>query len=170
MRNTETERETEKWRWESQIEVDNGVHPLHWATSPGPSPMGTDPINGFKKNGTNGSGLCNPISAVWTKVCKTSSLEYHKLAFKSKEKPNKTEKTVDSLQSRELDINSKVFKTSSVKVTQLDFIRQKKPSITENSRLQKEQQNALWSFSSQRKRCTVLPTNRVPQSSPTSSI
>ena len=29
-------------------EVDNGVHPLHWATSPGPSPMGTDPINGFK--------------------------------------------------------------------------------------------------------------------------
>ena len=28
--------------------IDNGVHPLHWATSPGPSPMGTDPINGFK--------------------------------------------------------------------------------------------------------------------------
>ena len=36
---------------ESQIEVDNGVHPLQWATSPGPSLMGTDPINGFK-NGT----------------------------------------------------------------------------------------------------------------------
>ena len=34
---------------ESQQEVDNGVHPLHWATSPGPSPMGTDPINGLKK-------------------------------------------------------------------------------------------------------------------------
>ena len=33
---------------ESQTEVDNGVHPLHWATSPGPSPIGTDPINGFK--------------------------------------------------------------------------------------------------------------------------
>ena len=33
---------------ESQTEVDNGVHPLHWAMSPGPSPMGTDPINGFK--------------------------------------------------------------------------------------------------------------------------
>ena len=32
-----------------KTEVDNGVHPLHWATSPGPSPMGTDPINGFKK-------------------------------------------------------------------------------------------------------------------------
>ena len=34
---------------DSQPEVDNGVHPLHWDTSPGPSPMGTDPINGFKK-------------------------------------------------------------------------------------------------------------------------
>ena len=34
---------------ESQTKVDNGVHPLHWDTSPGPSPMGTDPINGFKK-------------------------------------------------------------------------------------------------------------------------
>ena len=33
---------------ELQIEVDNGVHPLHWDTSPGPSPMGTDPINRFK--------------------------------------------------------------------------------------------------------------------------
>ena len=33
---------------ESQIEFDNGVHPLHWATSPGPSPMGTDPLNLFK--------------------------------------------------------------------------------------------------------------------------
>ena len=37
---------------ESQTEVDNGVHPLHWAPSPGPSPMGIDPINGLKKNGT----------------------------------------------------------------------------------------------------------------------
>ena len=32
----------------SQIEIDNGVHPLHWATSPGPSPMGNDPINLLK--------------------------------------------------------------------------------------------------------------------------
>jgi hypothetical protein len=32
----------------SNAEVVNGVHPLHWATSPGPSPMGTDPINGYK--------------------------------------------------------------------------------------------------------------------------
>ena len=38
----------EKTETESQTEVDNGVHPLHWATSLGPSPMGTDPINGFK--------------------------------------------------------------------------------------------------------------------------
>jgi hypothetical protein len=29
-------------------EVDNGVHPLHWATSPGPSPMGTDPLMASK--------------------------------------------------------------------------------------------------------------------------
>ena len=28
--------------------VDNGVHPLHWATSPSPSPIGTDPINLLK--------------------------------------------------------------------------------------------------------------------------
>ena len=33
---------------ESQTEVDNRVHPLHWDTSPSPSPMGTDPINLFK--------------------------------------------------------------------------------------------------------------------------
>ena len=32
----------------SQTEVDNRVHPLHWDTSPGPYPMGIDPINGFK--------------------------------------------------------------------------------------------------------------------------
>ena len=33
---------------ESQSEVDNGVHPLHWDTPLGPFPMGTDPINLFK--------------------------------------------------------------------------------------------------------------------------
>ena len=34
--------------------INNGVHPLHWDTSPGPSPMGTDPINLLKwyKNGS----------------------------------------------------------------------------------------------------------------------
>ena len=49
-------RKTDKQMWEkkqrireSQTEVDNEVHPLHWATSSGPSPMGTDPINGFKR-------------------------------------------------------------------------------------------------------------------------
>ena len=43
-----------------KTKVDNGVHPLHWATSPGPSPMGTNPINSFK-NGTNGSGLYKSV-------------------------------------------------------------------------------------------------------------
>ena len=33
---------------ESQTKVDNGVHPLHWGTSPAPYPIGTDPINVFK--------------------------------------------------------------------------------------------------------------------------
>ena len=46
------------------------------------------------------------------------------IGFQSKEKPNKTEKTIDSLQSQQLDINSKV--------TKLEFNSQKKPSITEN--------------------------------------
>ena len=50
------------------------------------------------------------------------------IGFQSKEKPNKTEKTVDSLKSQELDINGKVFKTSSLKVTKLDFNKQKKSS------------------------------------------
>ena len=39
----------------TNTEIDNGVHPLHWATSLGPSPMGTDPINLFKMV-QNGSG------------------------------------------------------------------------------------------------------------------
>ena len=34
-----------------KTEADNEVHPLNWATSLGPSPMGTDPIN-LLKNGT----------------------------------------------------------------------------------------------------------------------
>ena len=38
-----------------KTKVDNGVHPLHWDTSPGPSPMATDPINIFKMV-QNGSG------------------------------------------------------------------------------------------------------------------
>ena len=42
MGKTSTESESHK------TEVDNGVHPLHWATSLGPSPMGTDPINLLK--------------------------------------------------------------------------------------------------------------------------
>ena len=57
---------------ESQTEVDNGVHPLHLATSLGPSPMGTDPINLFKM-AQNGSRIdfsnCNRMLY---KVFKTS--------------------------------------------------------------------------------------------------
>ena len=41
---------------ESPTEVDDGVHPLHWATSLSPSPMGTDPINLFEMV-QNGSGI-----------------------------------------------------------------------------------------------------------------
>ena len=61
---------------ESKIEVDNGVHPLHWATSPGPSPMGTDPINGFK-NGTKMvlKSTSATVNRVLYKVFKTSLLE-----------------------------------------------------------------------------------------------
>ena len=46
-RNTEPESHKTK--------VDKGVHPLHWATSLGPSPLGTDPIN-LLKMVQNGSG------------------------------------------------------------------------------------------------------------------
>ena len=56
MLKTEMKSKTDKQTWEKQTqnqratktEFDNGVHPLHWATSLGPSPMGTDPINLFK--------------------------------------------------------------------------------------------------------------------------
>jgi hypothetical protein len=40
---TENEKKTQQ-RESQNTEIVNGVHPLHWATSPGPSPMGTDPI------------------------------------------------------------------------------------------------------------------------------
>jgi hypothetical protein len=44
--NTEQRMKKTQQKRESQnTEIVNGVHPLHWATSPGPSPMGTDPIN-----------------------------------------------------------------------------------------------------------------------------
>ena len=53
---TEMKSKTDKQTWKKtnteseshKTEVDNGVHPLHWATSSGPSPMGTDPINLYK--------------------------------------------------------------------------------------------------------------------------
>ena len=48
MKNYNSDRQIQEDNTEttSQTEVDNVVHPLHWATSPGPSPIGTDPING----------------------------------------------------------------------------------------------------------------------------
>ena len=50
MKNYNSDRQIQEHNTEtaSQTEVDNRVHPLHWATSPGPSPIGTDPINGFR--------------------------------------------------------------------------------------------------------------------------
>ena len=68
---------------ESPTEIDNEVHPLHWATSPGPSPMGTDPINSFKK-WYKWFWTLQISSAVWVKVSKTSSLEEYKLTFEAK--------------------------------------------------------------------------------------
>ena len=60
---------------QSQTEVDNGVHPLHRATSPGPSPMGTDPIN-LSKWYKNGSGTTSAtVNRMLYKVLKTSLLE-----------------------------------------------------------------------------------------------
>ena len=86
---------TDKQMWkekhrirESQTEVDNGVHPLHWATSPGPSPMGTDPINIFKMVQKNGYGInfsnCNRMMY---KVFKTSLLEIT-IGLQEQRKPN----------------------------------------------------------------------------------
>ena len=67
---------------ESQTKVDNGVHPLHWATSPGPSPMGTDPINGFKVV-QMGSGInfSNCKTKCWTESLQDSSLWNYNLVF-----------------------------------------------------------------------------------------
>ena len=77
---------------ESQTEVDNGVHPLHWATSPGPSQMGTDPINGFKMV-QNGSGISETsTSATVNRMLYTSlqDLLFWKLqnGFQKEKKPN----------------------------------------------------------------------------------
>ena len=79
MGKTNTESESHK------IEFDNGVHPLHWATSPGPSPMGTDPINGLKMV-QNGSGINfnNCKQNAVQSLQDLSSVNYN-MAFKSKE-------------------------------------------------------------------------------------
>ena len=51
----------------------------------------------------------------------------YKLAFKSKENPNR--ETVDFLQSQHLDINSKVFKTSSLKVKETALQQEKEAKL-----------------------------------------
>ena len=59
----------------SQTEVDNGVHPLHWATSLGPYPMGTDPINLLKWYKMVLETTSATVNRVLYKVLKTSLLE-----------------------------------------------------------------------------------------------
>ena len=82
------EEKTEKWRWESQTEVDNRVHPLHWATSPGPSPMGTDPINGLKmvQNGSH-INFSNSRTEYWPKPSRLLSLKLQ-IGLQRTKKPN----------------------------------------------------------------------------------
>ena len=46
--NIETEDEKHNRKESTNVEFVNGVHPLHWATSPGPSPM--EPIQLIFKN------------------------------------------------------------------------------------------------------------------------
>ena len=66
--------------------IDNGVHPLHWATSPGPSPMGTDPINGFKKvQMVMASTSAFGETECWTGSLQDSSLELTTWTSKDKE-------------------------------------------------------------------------------------
>ena len=64
----------ENTKTESQTEFDNGVHPLHWATSPGPSPMGTDPINLLKWYKMVLESTSATVNRMLYKVFKTSSL------------------------------------------------------------------------------------------------
>ena len=85
--NIETESETDKW--ESQAKIDNVVHPLHSATSLGPSPMGIDPINGFKMVQIvldSANQFQQLQNRMLDKVCETISLENYKLAFKRQRK------------------------------------------------------------------------------------
>ena len=68
----------------SQTEVDNGVHPLHWATSSGPSPMGTDPINLFKMVQNGSETTSATVNRMLYKIFKTF-LSKLQSAFKDKE-------------------------------------------------------------------------------------
>ena len=65
--------------------VDNGVHPLHWATSPGPSPMGTDSINLLKWYKMVLDSTSATTNIMLYKVFNTSHLEITKWPSKGKE-------------------------------------------------------------------------------------
>ena len=91
---------------ESQTEVDNGVHPLHWATSPGPSPMGTNPINllkWYKMVLESTSAIANRMLY---KVFKTS-LWNLQIGFQ-KQRKAKQRKQLTFNSKQHLDINSKM--------------------------------------------------------------
>ena len=70
---------------ESQTEVDNGVHPLHWATSLGPSPMVTNPINLLKWYKMVLESTSATVNRMLYKVFKISLLEITKWPSKGKE-------------------------------------------------------------------------------------
>ena len=86
---------TDKQMWEkqhrnreSQTEVDNRVHPLHWAMSLGPYPMGTDPINGLKmvQNGSH-INFSNSRTEYWPKPSRLLSLKLQ-IGLQRTKKPN----------------------------------------------------------------------------------
>ena len=90
---------------ESQPEVDNGVHPLHWATSLGPSPMGTDPINGFKMVQMVLDSTSATTNRMLYKVFKTS-LWNLQIGFQKQRKAKQRKQSTFNYK-QHLDINSK---------------------------------------------------------------
>ena len=97
---------SENSKWESQIEVDNGFHPLHWATSPGPSPMGTDPINLLKWYKMVLESTSATANRMLYKVFKTS-LWNLQIGFQ-KQRKSKYRKQSTFNYKQHLDINSKM--------------------------------------------------------------
>ena len=94
---------------ESKTEVDNGGQPLHWATSPGPSPMGTemgtDPINDFKWYKMVLASTSATANRMLYKVFKTS-LWNLQIGFQ-KQRKSKQRKQLTFNYKQHLDINSK---------------------------------------------------------------